>query len=67
MHAYFVKKKKKKKRIVNLTETRKCECFRIKSFSSIRCLDWLVKIIRCMKEKKMKILSFFYDVDPFDV
>ena len=31
--------------------------------SYIRCLNELVKIIRCMKEKKMKILPIFYDVD----
>ena len=35
--------------------------------SSTWCLDELVKIIECMKEKKMIIFPIFYDVDPSDV
>ncbi|KAM3691108.1 hypothetical protein ACJW31_09G170600 [Castanea mollissima] len=35
--------------------------------SSTWCLDELVKIIGCMKEKKMMIFPIFYDVDPSDV
>ena len=35
--------------------------------SSTWCLDELVKIIGCMKEKKMMVFPIFYDVDPSDV
>ncbi|XP_065631524.1 disease resistance protein Roq1-like [Quercus suber] len=35
--------------------------------SSTWCLDELVKITECMKEKKMTIFPIFYDVDPSDV
>ena len=35
--------------------------------SSTWCLDELVKIVECMKEKKLRILPVFYHVEPSDV
>ena len=35
--------------------------------SSIWCLDELVQIIRCSKERGVTVLPVFYDVDPSDV
>uniref|UniRef100_A0A2N9HDS9 TIR domain-containing protein n=1 Tax=Fagus sylvatica TaxID=28930 RepID=A0A2N9HDS9_FAGSY len=35
--------------------------------SSTWCLNELEKIIRCMKEMKMRVLPIFYDVDPSNV
>jgi deoxyribodipyrimidine photolyase len=35
--------------------------------SSKWCLDELAKIVDCMKEKKLRVVPVFYDVDPSDV
>ena len=33
----------------------------------IRCLDELVHIVRCRKDKGLEVLPIFYHVDPSDV
>ena len=41
--------------------------FSINYAFSTWCLDELVHIVRCMKEKGLEVLPIFYHVDPFDV